>query len=124
MIELSWVNSDQKTIRANFVGRWTWDEYYASITEMRAMAMEMDHPIDVIFDLNQSALLSLSSPVHGDHTLRILSERIGVIVIVANNVYVKILFTTFQQVYRKWSAKVLMVETLDEAYILIQQRSA
>jgi hypothetical protein len=122
MIELSWITSEQKTIRANFVGRWTWDDYYASIDQMRLMTKELSYPVDLIFDLQRSALISLTAPIHGDHLLRLMSGKIGTIVIVADNTYIKMLFLTFQQVYRKWSAKVMLVETIDQAHAAIHQR--
>ena len=51
-----WDNVDQTAIRAEFESKWSWDELETAISEIDSMIGAVEHQVDVIIDLEGSAI--------------------------------------------------------------------
>lgn len=122
-VKFAWYDSTHKVMRVDLVGRWTWDEYQQVIHEIAELLHPLDYPVDFIFDLQQSAPISSGAPRQADTTFRLLGNRMGMMIVVSKNTFVKVIAATFKKAYKRWGDRVVTFDTMEQAIAFIESRS-
>jgi hypothetical protein len=121
-VNFAWHDSTHKVMRVDLVGRWTWDEYHQAIHEIAELIRPLDHPVDFIFDLQQSAPISSGAPRQADTTFRLLGNKMGMMIVVTQNTFVKVIAATFKKAYKRWGDRVVTFDTLEQATAFVESR--
>lgn len=56
-IAVYWVDKDQTIIYLKFEGQWFWTEFDTAFNRIRDMLVDIDHPVDFIWDITHVTLM-------------------------------------------------------------------
>jgi hypothetical protein len=116
-ISVTWDNEDKTILRMTVVERWTWDEYFASAQQARNEISTVDHPVDIIGDMLRSGPVPLGMPIRRFRfALDMMPANFRKAAIVGGSPFTKSLMIAFMQIYKKASEKMVLTQTIDEAY--------
>lgn len=124
-IVAAWDNEEKTIIRVTYGLTWTWDDYFQADQAAQALLDSVDHRVDLILDMLNTALPadSLSRiPTLIRAGIGLARPNTGIVVLVGTSGYLRTLISAFQKVYPQESRRVFLVETLDEAYALIASK--
>lgn len=128
-VTVEWDDQFKRKLLASFRGYWTWDDYSEAVDTILGLMQNHDHAVDLMVDLSHSARVPVSSLRENidrlNETLGALPGTIRMILIV---------HPESGKWARAWMAKLVLnlsrgghevigVESLDQAYATIGQRS-
>jgi hypothetical protein len=80
-IQATWGSQDKTRIHVTFLGDWDWYDFYAAAGDITRLMMTVNHPVDVIMDMQASKPVPPDFAVHlGRTALR--RPNLGAIVLV------------------------------------------
>jgi hypothetical protein len=118
---------DEKTVMFwRYEAPWTWDEYYQAQDAAWKMLDTVKYKVDGIMDMSQSFTLPSGAMTHSREALAHAHANTGLVVIVGANHFLRAIFNLLNTVYNPIVKKVniVMVSTLQEAYVLIRKHQA
>jgi hypothetical protein len=83
-INVSWGQTDKTYLLVEFAANWTWQDFYAAGTQVRALLQEVDTKIPLIVDFSQihelprGILTHFPAAIHNDHPRRGAIYFVGV----------------------------------------------
>lgn len=115
-IRVFWEDDNQRIIRLEFEGKWTWQEVYQASQESIALREQAGHPAVVLVDQRKA---TNSVPVGAVHHLSNLihmgrADRRLLVVVTPFEFYHQ-LARIVLGVYRELGRKIIMVRTMEEA---------
>lgn len=124
-VSLQWENQNRTVLRMIFWNEWTVEQYLTKAVELIEMIGSQTHDVDILIDLRTGSYIPKGDSVSAFRIMMDeLPENSGVIVYLNDNPIQKRLFNTqlqFYQSLRRWSQRSLyMVETIEEAYEIIE----
>lgn len=122
-VQFTWYDEMQKVMHVELLGRWTWDEYHDALVEIVKLLQPLDQPVDFLFDLQHSAPVLSGAPRYADLTFRLLGKKMGMMIVVTENTFVKVIVSTFKRAYRRWSDRVTTFDTIEQAITFIESRA-
>ena len=121
-IDVTWDDDAQTVIRYAFRSPWTWDEYRQAIEEAWALAASVPHATDTITDMSASRLLPDGLFRNVKQSVVEIPESTQTVVLVGGGLFVETMLNVMKRIYRNAASKFFVVETVQEARVLIQQR--
>jgi hypothetical protein len=123
-ISVTWDNEDKTILRMTVVGRWTWAEYFASAEQARDAISTVDHPVDIIGDMLRSGPVPLGMPIRRfRYAIDMMPTNFRKAAIIGGSPFTKSLMIAFMQIYRKANEKMVLVQTIDEAYAALSAQT-
>ncbi len=93
-----WDNQDRTVLRIDVAGQWGWKEYDAAIDQAYGMIREIEHSVDLIFNLTDSqAFPPIQSQRHFQRMLTLMPANAGMIIAAGGDSFVSGLFASFLQ---------------------------
>ena len=118
-IHVKWGNNDKTILIWVFEAAWDWDEFYASQEKSTAMLETVSsHIVDVIADMRHTRSLPSDMLSRYRQSRQFIAANEGRTVIVAN-LLVKTLAITYNSIFSRSADKLLVADTLEEAYSLL-----
>ena len=125
-VRAEWGNNSKTIMRWTFEGAWKWEEYYNLRSSTNRQISDEKHNVDLIVDLTKSSTLPSGILTHGKNAVSVTPTNIGMTILVGANPVLRAFYKMFSSLYRNLIASkeldMVMVETLDEAYLLLSQR--
>lgn len=124
-VTIEWDNSEHTSILREFIGSWTWDEYYAAEQKLQQMLATVLHRVDVITDLTQSTITMPEGAIARTRQIvKNLSPNRGLTVDVGASAIVRMFMPVFAKHDDTLPAipETVFVETLDEARQYLKKR--
>lgn len=126
-IKVIWDDETKTILRYDFIGNWTWNEFYAASAEFHAQLDSVDHKVDTIINLTDSAgmpgnvLSQAYSAFQNQHP-----NDTGLNVIVSKGMLIQILVNTFSRVYSNFTEnfEIHLVFSLEDARKYLSARHA
>jgi hypothetical protein len=126
-ISLRWENRNKTVLRMTFWNQWTVEDYRHKACEAILMIKSQAHMVDILIDLRTGSYIPKGDSISG---FRMMMDKLpansGIIVYLNDNLVQYRLFklqVQFYQSLRRWSQQSLyMVQTLAEAYQLIESQ--
>lgn len=121
-VEVKWLDTEQTVLVYTFSDPWTWDDYYETTAQGRAMLQGVDHVVVTIIDMSGSRALP---PGALTHLRRVSTDRRpnpGPIILVGLNRFVRAMSDMLSRIYPLAAQRVRIVATLDEAYAVLAER--
>ena len=122
-IETFWDTPEQTVIRHELKHSWTIPEFHNAMQTTNNMVETVGHDVRLIVDVRNSDgypsgfLSALRATQNRRH------PRIAMIIVVGGNLLITTFNKLYRQLYSSTTVSFAMVNTLDEAYDLIQQVS-
>ena len=96
-IEIQWDDEAKTIIRENYLGQWTWDNFFAMSNQAAEMMKTVDHRVDILANMKDGIMpTSGASMSNSRKVLLALPSNWGVIVVVTNS-FVSVLASIFKQ---------------------------
>lgn len=116
---------DDHIVVWEFVGKWTWEDYYDQRDDVNNKIEATPHTVDMIVDMTNGSLLPQSVLTHAGSAARKAPTNIGKIIIVGPSAFLRTFFNFFKRMYGIFQPQqeknLHMVGTLDEAYAILRQ---
>lgn len=117
----AWDNAEQTVIRQDYVGKWTWEEYFEMTKKTRDMISSMSHVVDVISDMKPGIIPRQGSAItFARKALSSLPPNRGIIVVVTNPL-VAALLRVFKNLDKEIGPFMYAVNSVEEARKLIAE---
>ncbi len=126
-ITVVWDDDDHSIVRYVYDGAWTWLDLRAAADQAVAMSRSVPHRVDILADLRRSGPLPVRNAIP---VLKYMAEvsppnmLIGIFVVVSGGIHVQALGNIFRRVHPSIGVRNFFVNTLEEAYALIEQDRA
>jgi len=123
-IEVVWDNPEKTILRQKFLGKWTGQEYYASLDEISTMLKEVDHRVHWIGDMSTSVgIPSLNLLAASGRVVKMVEHQFATVTVVKAHNYFQSLVNVVRRMSPSLAERVYFVNTLDEAYHLLAKRN-
>jgi microcystin degradation protein MlrC len=122
-VSVRWYDNDKTAVVFRFVGKWTWEEYFASRKEMRALQDTVNHLVDHIYDFQDAVgyaptnvITNFAAATRDHHP-----NTSGIVVAITNdNAFFNTIARIFLQLYHTFTSRheIVVVKTrydVDEA---------
>ena len=126
-INVSWHNEEETIVIQEYVGRWSWEDFYQATTVESATLMKTtNHTVHIFADYSNSQGI----PVGGAFTqaysaMRKYPDNWGILVIVSANRFITTMVDIFKKMFTTdLGAKTFTAATIEEAYDIIANYEA
>ncbi len=123
-IEIQWDDEAKTIIRENYLGQWTWDNFFTMSNQAAEMMQTVDHRVDILANMKDGIMpMSGASMSNSRKVLLALPSNWGVIVVVTNS-FVSVLASIFKQFDVQLGTKMHTTDSLEKAYQIITTERA
>jgi hypothetical protein len=103
-IEVQWQNAAHTILRYNFVGDWTWEDYFPVLLQGRAMMAQEAHQVCILNDFTQTQQFPRDFLSKARNVASTRPTNTGRIVFIAPQTILVRLLQTLQQLSPDWAA--------------------
>lgn len=122
-IEVRWTTPEKTILTYEVHGKWTWTELQKALTESHTLLDEVDRPTPIIADFRDSSFIPDRAMWRGSRLAKGRHSNTSTTVYVGANRFMSVLFDAFKRIYPELARIALFVETMEEAYALIEAES-
>jgi hypothetical protein len=124
-VHMIWDDEKHTIVRCEGEGKWTWEEYHATLSEIVEAVKQVDHRVDLIITRQDGSSLPGGSPMpHFQRAMRIMPRNVGLVILLNTNTFARALVSMFSRIFAsRQHAQLIMLGTLEEAraYIAAQR---
>ncbi|MBC7869282.1 MAG: hypothetical protein H7Y09_00470 [Chitinophagaceae bacterium] len=118
-------HDDTKTImRLDYIDAWTLDEFYESAKQAHFMIGEVTHSVDLIINMRDNRTTPAKILSSARHMNELVQPNQRLTIMVGSPPFVKALIKVANQIMPKITEKLRYVNTLDEAFAIIQRQDS
>ncbi len=117
-VHISWGNEAKTYTVFEFVGKWTWDEYYQARSEGIEMVKSVPHTVNLIVDYTQSSFFPNNMLSNFGSSLDKVPKSFDLAIIVTQSNFVLALANMIAKLPFGKGVKFKVVKTMDEAHAI------
>jgi hypothetical protein len=118
-VTVSWDDQQHTTLRFDYNGNWTWEEWYAAMDEAEATINLHGDAVHFIHNVGDSMYLPKNAMTNFKQNAIHFHAMVRLTVIVSDNHFIKVMFNTFKRFVRDWASRYHYVATVGEARQII-----
>ena len=118
---VAWDDDTHTTIRLDYSGQWTWDEWYHAMDEAEQCIREIGHRVYFINNIGRSMYLPGNAITTFKHNAIHFSQLVLMSFVVSEGTFLQVMFNTFKSFAREWAANYYLVGTMEAARGMITQ---
>ena len=122
-ITVRWADDAHSIIYYEYVGKWTWEEYYRAGDEAVALAQAGTQRVSVIGDFRKSSFLPDSALSGFRRSLQTTRLEFDIVVLMFSSEFMQRLLDVFSRLYNVQKIKIFTAHSLEEAINTIQLHS-
>jgi hypothetical protein len=125
-VTIQWDNAEKTVLRYDFMGRWTWDEFYAAYDIAKPMILSVTHKVDFILNPTDDVSRNYTPPNIMTHMLSIARKALpntGKCVSISRGTFSRVLLSMVSKVNPKISEQYVFADSLEEARALLAKDS-
>ncbi len=123
-ITIEWDDAEETVVRMTFVGRFTWEEFFATHKQGSDWIEGKPHRCDIIVDLSRGSSTNAGPALtNAKKTLQNAPSNLGRFVVITSPL-ANIVLTALKRLDPALSARVLMASRLEQARELIAKERA
>lgn len=123
-ISVTWDNQAKTIIRYDFAGKWNWYGYEMAVGEAFGMMESVSHPVDFIFNMQNSQPLPEGATFYLKRTLELSPSGQSVIVIAHADKSAQATVSLFRRIYKKMEKRLLIAPSVDKARTVLTEPAA
>lgn len=116
-LHISWGNEEKTFTLFEFIGKWTWEDYYQARSQAIRLVEDTPHTVNIIVDLSQSSIFPANMLSHFGSSIDQSPKDFDLAVIVTNSKFIESMANMISKI--KLKAKFQAVRTRQEAYTLM-----
>ena len=120
-IVVKWNDEEKNSIRLIYEGRWDWTEYYTAHDTSHAMIDEVEHTVDLVYDLDNTSYIPNDALGHFKRTARSAPTRQGLTILIGGNMFMWAMFNMFQKFVGDWATDYRFVTSEEEVNALLSR---
>lgn len=123
-VQMNFIDEEKKVILAEYIGKWTWDEFFPARAQINSEINEVDHPVYIIH--NWAKQTSLPNNILSN-TKRLIEKQqhqhAKLHVFVGANELFMTMWRMFLQLYvLPWKFSFVFANNFDEALELVKRK--
>lgn len=122
-VNISWGNEAKTYTLFEFVGKWTWDEYYQARARGIEMVNSVPHIVNLIVDYTQSGFFPQNMLSNFGSSLEKVPKPFDLAVIVTHSAFVTSLVGMISKLFGK-RVKFKVAKSVEEAHQLLAEHDA
>lgn len=123
-IQVEWADTDHTILHYHFSQNWTWEEFHAANDRGRMLVSSVEHPVDMIFELEFGMIVP---PRVLSNMTRTLRERppanFNRVVLIGANGLVRNLANVLRTLYPSQMSRVVEAQTVQHALRLLSTQA-
>lgn len=123
-VRVYWLDEAKTLVQYDFVGDWTWEEFYPVLEEALVMEHSVSHRVDVVCDFRSAGALPQNVLVNLKTVTEKAPPNSGLSVFVTTNRFFILTYDTAVKFYPKTRQFYAVAETIEEAHALINAARA
>jgi hypothetical protein len=121
-VKVSWDNESKTTIRYDFEGEWTWDEFRAAAQVAFALTRSVTYTVDTISNFPPGTRLPANAFLQFRRAMADAPKNRGVTVIAGGSSFIKTMVSVFSKVNKQLGERLMVVDSLQEARKVLTER--
>lgn len=122
-ITVFWDETDSHVIRWEFVGHWTWEEYFTAYQRSNEMCFSRSPArVDMIADISRAPALPQNALSNIGRASLKGPDNWGISVVVGANPFINAMIHAGKLAYRTAATKYFTAKTVHEALVIIHQQ--
>ncbi len=122
-ITVNWGNPEKTYTIFKFMGKWTWDEYYASIKAGSDLIENVPYTVNILLDLSECNLFPSNLLSHAGASMKQPPRAFDLAVIVSTSGFVNAIMGLIERLYGK-KTRFKVVKTMDEARTIFAEHDS
>lgn len=118
-VNLVWDDSHHTTLRFDYEGEWTWNEWYAAMDDAETRIRELDDTVYLINNLGDTTYLPKNAMTNFKQNAIHFHAIVRMTFIVSENLFIKVMFNTFKRFAGAWAEHYYFVTSLEEGRQMI-----
>lgn len=114
-----WFSEDERIIRFDFFGDWTWQEFYLAFEQSQQMRAAVSGRVDTIIDMSSSGRLPNNVLSHLVRVTSRVSKNPGLAVVVSSDRFILALYQASTRMYRQVAKRFRIAPTVAESLVTI-----
>jgi len=116
-VDMTWDDPQQTIMLCKSHGKWTWDEYHATLSQIVEHFKQVTYRVDLVITRKADASMPSGSPMpHFQRAMRIMPEHVGLVVLVNTGGFARALVSMFSKLFAaKSTPRLIVVGSLEEA---------
>jgi hypothetical protein len=112
-----WDDEKHTIVRCDGAGKWTWEEYHATLDQIVEAVRQLDHRVDLMITRADGSTMPPGSPMpHFQRAMRIMPRNVGLVVLINTNSFARALVSMFSRIFAsRQHAQLLVAASMDEA---------
>ena len=109
-VTMAWDDTDKTIMLCNSQGRWTWEEYHETLTQIVEYFKETDNRVDLIITRDPHASMPSGSPMpHFQRAMRVMPPNVGLVALVNTNGFARALVSMFSKLFPTTDTATLII---------------
>lgn len=121
-IQVNWDGDSHTTLLLHFDPEWSWDDFHSMVLRMADLARQVEHPVDLIFDLSVSRSVGSEAVVHIRRWIALWPPNTGHIAAISRQLMVTAVISILTRTTPACRGNVSMADSLDEARRILAER--
>lgn len=113
-ITVAWGNETKTYTVFKFVGNWTWQEYYQSITDGSELIKDIPYTVNIMIDLTEAQLLPHGLLSNIQSSMRQPPRKFDLAVLVSTSPFVKVITNMIDRIYGQQGTHFVICKTLED----------
>ncbi|MEO8609282.1 MAG: hypothetical protein ABI690_15430 [Chloroflexota bacterium] len=116
-VHMVWEDEQHTIVRCDGEGKWTWEEYHATLSEIVEAVQQVDHRVDLVITREEGSSSPAGSPMpHFQRAMRIMPRNMSLVILINTNSFGRALVTMFSRIFAsREHAQLVVVGSLEEA---------
>ena len=94
-ILVTWDNLQKRTVRMQFMYKWTVADYYTAIQKVVEMMKSVQHTVHILADLSHTTTVPMDILVAASNAFNKFPENRGFVFVLHSNAFIRIMANTF-----------------------------
>ena len=125
-VDMNWDDPSQTIMLCTSHGKWTWEEYHATLSQIVQLFKQVNQRVDLIITRETSSAMPPGSPMpHFQRAMRVMPPNVGLVVLVNTGSFSRALVSIFTRLAgNKTSHDLIIVGSVEEARAKIASHRA
>lgn len=122
-IQVVWDNEEKTIIRHDFVGPWTWDEFWELTRATRCMLASVPHRVDILSNMRDTMMPRGKGMMANMRRATLSAPSNQGIIVVVVNPFLKTLLSLFMSFDPDMAGIIYSAESVEQARQMISERT-
>ena len=121
-IQISWDSETQTALLIHFDYEWTWEDFHTMVLDVAAQAGQVEHKVDLIFDLSDSHPVGSEAVIHLRRWINLWPTNSGRVAVISRQLMITAVVAIIGRTNPGCRGVASLAPTLEEARRILAER--